>query len=238
MILLIDQGNSRIKYALWNGSALHNVSSGQLADLSAFINDAGNCTRALVSSVCDQGTKDELSTKLQELGLKAEFATTQISNHGLNNSYQHVERMGIDRWLAMLALWAATQKGFILIDAGSALTLDWVDNSGKHQGGHILPGLMMMQRSLLQQTARVRFEPSSDNQSTKLGSDTESAVQNGCFAALSAYVTDITTNILSRQECEVFITGGDGDLIASQLHINSKQMNHLVLDGLRYYFDV
>ncbi|MDP1069535.1 type III pantothenate kinase, partial [Klebsiella pneumoniae] len=67
-------------------------------------------------------------------------------------------RMGVDRWLAMLAAWQRVGQSCWVVDCGSAITLDLLDAEGRHQGGYILPGLRLMQQSLLGNTAEVRVD--------------------------------------------------------------------------------
>ena len=73
---------------------------------------------------------------------------------GLVNAYTETDRMGADRWHAMYAAWQADAGGFAVVDAGSAITIDYVADSGKHLGGYILPGKQMMLRSLRQDAAQ------------------------------------------------------------------------------------
>mgnify|MGYP003652705160 CR=1 FL=1 len=87
-------------------------------------------------------------------------------------------RMGADRWHAMYAAWQADEGGFAVVDAGSAITIDYVADTGAHLGGYILPGKQMMLRSLRQDAARIGFDVS-DVQAAEPGASTTECVQHG-----------------------------------------------------------
>ena len=89
----------------------------------------------------------------QQWQLVPEYAHTQAYYQGLTVAYQDERRLGVDRWLAMLAArQAAAGQGVCVVDCGSALTLDVVDHEGRHLGGYIVPGLAMMESALLNNT--------------------------------------------------------------------------------------
>jgi len=120
------------------------------------------CTPSLqqiwVASVAGSEAEQSLADMLaRRWGVQAWFARSEASCSGLRNSYQQPARMGVDRWLAMLAAWQRLQGRACVVDAGSALTCDLVSAQGQHEGGYIIPGPTLMERALLLDTERVRF---------------------------------------------------------------------------------
>ena len=237
MHLLIDVGNSRIKWRLV-ADVFHAdeiTHSGLLADLADFIEalDTGQI-RVLLAAV---NQAEELQKLLSDSHFKnIHIAHSQMSQAGLQNSYNHPERMGIDRWLAMIAAFIKIKnsdkpRGVIVIDAGSALTIDVVNISGEHQGGYIFPGLFMAQQALFANTERViQYDEklADSGQYKALGNNTMQCVEYGVINQMVALVKQVTEEYLNHQ---VFFTGGDGELLAGFLKTGIVDED-LVLKGL------
>ena len=157
------------------------------------------------------------------------FAKTSMQCAGVINSYQDPSKMGVDRWLAMIAAYKVVKKAVVVIDCGSAITVDYVTAEGKHQGGYIIPGLRLMRQSLLQNTAQVRFEKDQTRGVTHPGVSTAEAVLHG-----SAYLFKALAHELKRDldsEVDMFITGGDGALMHELVAVGRFEPD-LVMDGL------
>jgi type III pantothenate kinase len=240
MHLLIDVGNSRIKWRLV--ADVYNLDEishyGLLADLASFIKTL-DASRIQVLLAAVNQTSD-LKKLLFESHFKGvNVAHSQLSQSGLHNSYSHPERMGVDRWLAMIAAYAEIKKsnklrGFIVVDAGSALTIDIVNATGKHLGGYIVPGLHMSQQALFANTERViqYDEALADshqyNKYKALGNNTVQCVEYGAMNQMAALVKQVKEEYLNY---EIFFTGGDGELLASFLKAGTVDKD-LVLKGL------
>ena len=158
---------------------------------------------------------------------------------GVQCAYRDHGRLGIDRWLALLAGWSLAAGPCVVVDAGTALTLDWVDRSGQHQGGLILPGLRLGIGALLQGTSNVLVDFDKLDQAEVLpGRNTTDAVYNGALFAQVATV-EYALKQLQQQEpaAKLLITGGDGALVGRHLGCHYQFIEDLVFQGMRLLAD-
>ena len=230
MILQIDRGNSALKWRLCSGAEVLDRGSlpvGEEASLPALAEGPAEVWVASVAGTsANAALAEEISAQWQ---LSPWFAETTDTACGVTNSYSEPGRMGVDRWLAMIAAWQRLQAPVCVVDAGSALTIDFLDAGGEHSGGYILPGIAMMERSLLGQTARVRFgEAPRDH--LEPGKSTEEAVFNGLqLAQVGAVATALDR--YGRDHALVY-TGGNGRTVMNLLDRGGDFIEDLVLDGL------
>jgi len=237
MKLLIDQGNSRLKYCRWDGKRYHTPGISDLAHLMTSNSDLDDIDEVWISSVRDDKEQNSLKDSLSELNVPIRFARTQSRTAGLVNSYSEPAMMGVDRWLAMLAIWREVQGEFVLIDAGTALTFDYVEFDGVHQGGHIIPGLELMRDALTSRTDRIKVT-SSFTANRTLANNTADAVLHGCMTTLTAYLETMLTSLPESIREVIFITGGDAVLLQESMHFDSHLRQDLVFQGLVEYFAV
>lgn len=225
MKLLLDIGNTAIKWRMGNhGGRLSREEALPLPVLE----DAPD--GVWISSVAEEAFEKTVSDAvLERWGVPAWFARSGAEACGVRNSYSEPERMGVDRWLAMIAAYAEVDAACCVVDAGSALTIDFLDGEGFHRGGYILPGLAMMERALLGDTARVRFGESARDV-LEPGTSTESAVFNGLqLAQVGAIATAMER---FGEEADIVFTGGDGEVAQRLLDRDGQFIESLVLDGL------
>lgn len=230
MILQLDIGNTRVKWRLWE--------RGRASSGGALSRARGELLPALdhapeeiwVASVAGGELEARMSSLAQSRwGIEPWFARTGRGALGLVNSYADPERMGVDRWLAMLAAWVEVRGAVCAIDAGSALTIDFVGGTGRHLGGYILPGLDSMERALLDDTDRVRFSDA-PRDSLAPGRSTEEAVRGGLLLSQAG----AARLALERQEGDfsLFFSGGNGELLRRASELGGRYVPDLVLDGL------
>jgi len=237
-VLDIDVGNTRCKWRLSGGDRMPAFSgSCALDDLQRALASAEGAPapqRIRVASVKGDVVAASLGQWARErFGIEPEFAATERTRNGLTNSYAEPGRLGVDRWLAMLAGWSEHRAAVCIVDCGSAITVDLVDDTGMHRGGYITPGLVMMRESLLRDTARVRFDGSPAEVSTSPGCDTAHAVYHGTFVAAVGAVERACRIMLAMcADARVLITGGDAPAIGPELGFGVEQRPDLVLDGL------
>lgn len=233
--LLLDCGNSRIKWRQQSGASIVDYGTLDPGALAAASIDglaalAENSAGVLVASVAGDAVNERLRAVLQSVGAVSWFATAPPTLDGLVNSYREPRLLGVDRWLAMLALWTETRDRFAVVDAGSALTIDLVTDGGRHAGGYILPGLSLMQRALHADTEKVRFE---ERVSPALapGASTAEAVVHGAALALVAAVERVIDRA-GLSPAQVFLCGGDARTLAPLLSQPLQLRDGVVLDGL------
>ena len=225
MKLLLDIGNTAIKWRAENqGGRLSRDEAMPLPDLDE------SPDAVWVASVADAGFEQALAHAVVERWqVQPWFARSGSDACGVSNSYEEPGRMGVDRWLAMIAAFAEVRGACCVVDAGSALTIDFLDISGCHRGGYILPGLAMMERALLGDTARVRFGESARDEMSP-GTSTESAVFNGLqLAQVGAVATALDR---FGEGGAIVFTGGDGEVAQRLLDRGGQFIESLVLDGL------
>ncbi|MDL0433769.1 type III pantothenate kinase [Marinobacter sp. TBZ242] len=235
MKLVIDAGNTRVKWQLLSDGEVLSRGVATLDMDDAFQEwapRAESIERIAVSTVISEDKRRYLQARLEAICNAPVFFHWAEARRGkLVNAYADVHRMGADRWHAMCGGWQATGAGgFAVVDAGSAITVDYVARSGAHLGGYILPGKQMMLRSLKQDAARIGFD-SLDAQQGSPGASTTECVQHGLVWLREAMVTRI------HQDCGYFgldrilVTGGDAaGLIGAGLA--AVHDPYLVLNGL------
>lgn len=234
MRLLIDAGNTRLKWQLnHNGRVLKGGAC--LCDSREWLDEltphAPNIDRIAISTVASEARRQALVEQLARIsGLEVQFYWSEATRNGLRNSYSDASRMGADRWHAMYAGWSQKSEGFAVIDAGSAITIDYVADDGAHLGGYILPGKQMMLRSLQQDAARIGFEPL-DPRAGEPGASTTECVQHGVVwlweGLVQRLITDCSRYGLHRMIC----TGGDASALLSA-GLPAQHDPDLVLAGL------
>ncbi|MFT5451559.1 MAG: type III pantothenate kinase [Enterobacterales bacterium] len=237
MILLIDQGNSALKWCCYDKNSFTASTAGVLNELVAFakLNDKA-ITDIFISCVKNQEQVALITHSLEQNNISQpiRIASTSANFGPLINAYNQFEQLGVDRWLGMIAIWKKHQSGFILVDAGSALTLDIIDNSGKHLGGHIIPGLSMQTKLLIRDTDGIAVASNHKAQAYIPGHSTTEAVLNGCLTNLCSYIDNMYQRYGDADSLPLFLTGGDAIHLTTGLTTNHQLEKELVLEGLYY----
>lgn len=239
MILEADLGNSRIKWRLREAETL--LAKGVAEGLNSFLAEASAQVRSqerplrrfFCVSVRSSQTNDELREKsCEHWGLNPEFAQSQAFCAGVENGYQSPESLGADRWMAVVAAFSRLNRACVVVDAGSALTVDLISYRGRHLGGYIGPGLNMMRRSL-NTTAGIHLAGETGGWDCAPGRATQTAVASAIGAMISGLIDEATRQLEVSEGLapELVLTGGD----ASWLKTRYPAAHHwpdLVLDGL------
>lgn len=239
MILEVDVGNTALKWRVID-ALLQAVAEGVCAKEVDFLDrlrcqfDALSAVR--ISCVAKETISKALCERVLQLwGVSARLARTRKSFAGLTVAYSDPSRLGVDRWLAMLAAYKQAGRAVCVIDCGSAVTVDLVDDEGMHQGGYIVPGLAM-QRSVLQQsTGQIRVEYEVEAGCHSWGGSTEEAVNFGVLRMVVSFIDAIVDEAMRggiKPRC--YMTGGDaGTLLPLIAHNEYFELRpQLVMDGL------
>jgi len=229
--LLIDVGNSRLKWAYAEPDQLGPVTAlghdgTPAATLSAI--DGPAPTTVWVANVTGAVHRAALAEAIQaRYGLVAHFAATQAECGGLRVAYTDAARLGVDRWLALLAAW--NQHGAACVaSCGTALTFDAVDQNGQHLGGVIAPGLLTAQQAVLGAT-RFPSRGPDDDYVAGLGTDTEACVRQGALHACAGLVERLAAR---HTGTPLLLTGGDAERLRPHLGGDVSVVPDLVLQGL------
>jgi len=160
----------------------------------------------------------------------------------LRTTVHSPERVGIDRLLNAIAANhnRGADQAVIVVDSGTATTIDVIGNSGEFQGGAILPGLALSARALHEYTALlplVKFEqPSGSGEPPIVGRDTPSAIQSGLLWGHVGAIRELTSRYLANlpAPADVLLTGGAAELLHPQFPEFALRP-HLALEGLAIY---
>ena len=244
MILVVDIGNTRIKWACVTrhgladrGEAVHGRNPG--AALEALDEAApAQLDRVVAVNVAGEGMASSLSKYVnRRWKVESEFIATAQEGHGVRCAYADPSRMGSDRWVALIAGFRLADGAACVIDAGTAVTLDAVDANGRHLGGLILAGPRVIATALDRQTSgigKTRDRSRPGQGSTVLGSSTDEAVAKGAMLGLSGALDRAVSAVAGEldEQPAVYLTGGDATTLSPWLAAPCDHRPHLVLEGL------
>ena len=238
MRLLVDLGNSRLKWAqsapnIWNiGTAVH---AGQRMEsvLDAAWGKFARPERIVMSSVAVPEARDALLAWCQRRwSLAPVVIQAQAEQFGVRHCYAQPETLGADRWAALIAVRGLTKANVCIVDCGTAVTVDALAANGEFRGGAIFPGLQLLRASLLRGTGGIHAaEGESDS---AFGCSTPDAVAAGTLQGLIGAVTRLLEEQMRvlGAGTQVFVTGGDAPLLLPHLKVPAKEVPDLVLRGL------
>ncbi len=225
-VLFLDCGNSRCKYRMGERS-------GYWLDLDAALADINQWQPAQVVIATVSAFGARLREALSASGrCKVSQITVRNGWHGIQLAYPDPGRYGVDRWLTLIAV-RSWQQNVVVVDAGTALTIDALDATGQHRGGYIVPGLALMRRALVNDT--FALPTVAESQSRAPGHNTADAIANGAVLTLSAAVTAACAEYALSPSRLVW-TGGDAPVLASHTHPSGEQMPDLVITGMKQLY--
>lgn len=236
--LLLDLGNTRWKAAYAADATIGEVCHGDYgrpAALTEWVRGNAEGLDALwVSSVVDEERTHALLGPVETLlNLSARRVRSTDPMPGLVSGYRKPAQLGIDRLLAMVAARARFTGPLCVVDAGSAVTIDFVTSAGQHIGGFILPGSRMFRDCLLANTSIPRDADTEPG--AVLGRDTATSVALGGLNAAAGIVERFTTGSAALFPAErpvVVVGGGDAGQLVPLIPLDCTTLHHLVLRGL------
>ncbi|WP_283181876.1 MULTISPECIES: pantothenate kinase [unclassified Pseudomonas] len=242
MILELDCGNSFIKWRVLDANVRRVVGEGvvdsDLALLESLKTLKGLALKfcRLVSVRTAEETSALISLLREAFGVSAVCAAPSREMSGVRNGYEEFERLGLDRWLAMLGGFQLASGACLVLDFGTAVTADFISRDGEHLGGFICPGMPLMRNQLRTHTRRIRYGDLAAERALESlvpGRTTVEAVERGCSLMLRGFV--LTQLELARSywgdDFAVFLTGGDADLV-SEIVPEARVVPDLVFVGL------
>jgi type III pantothenate kinase len=232
MRILVDAGNTSTKWQLRSSSDA--VAGGQgdlraLRDWVAVLDDSKQYAVA-VSCVKDDSYAHEIGRAFESLSSTTlHFVKSSATFAGVRNAYDEPQRLGVDRWLALLAIKARGENSAVIIDVGTACTIDVLEN-GQHLGGYIFPGMALARDAMVANTDKIRFSEQPEP-STSLGTNTASCVLSGVWLTLLASCQSVIDRF---PNATVYLTGGSApELVA--LGLDAQRVDGLVFDGLDFW---
>lgn len=228
--LYLDLGNTSLKIFNYDGVLVYTSSTLNekwQATIADFLKKR-NVDLVVISSVASE---DKLNLLLEKLrGIPFQLASYELGCWSIEHSYLDPAKLGIDRLLAMEAAFSDEQSSLVVIDCGSAITIDVVTDQGVHQGGYIVPGYRLQLESLLSGTALL-FEEVQPK--TCLGLNTAECIQNGTLRMVESFCKSI---INEYNPDSVILTGGDLKGSLSALKNLGRVDDGLVFKGLKVVY--
>ena len=232
MNLIIDIGNNSAKFFLFQGEQiiLHTRKENSSFDVIDEWNRLYDIDKVIVSSVITdcESLLDEIS-KLQCPVIRFDKSTPLP----LGVNYRTPGTLGSDRIAAAVGAWGeAPGRNILVIDAGSAITIDFVGKDGKYNGGNIAPGIKMRLRALHEYTDRLPMVEK-DGETPTIGYDTETAIRSGVINGVCHEIEGYI-NEFKQKYCDVlvFLTGGDEKPLKNRIKSCIFADKYLVAKGL------
>lgn len=229
---LVELGNTRWKLADFSAQQFRFLGHGQGLDDLMLVLSQESQTPVLFASVASEELNAQLQQRLTQAQLRFMQVNTQRSFGNLVNCYHHYQRLGVDRWLALIAAHHMHKGYSAIVDVGTAVTFDLLHKDGRHLGGWIAPGLHTMQDALTARSSRIRSRDTAP--SMELGQCTEDGLFLGCRAAVTGFIEQ-ANEYVKREIGEpvrwLFTGGGMEYLHITTVH-NAELHPHLVLEGL------
>jgi type III pantothenate kinase len=241
-MMLLDVGNSSVKWALCRGSRL--AERGRFSHVGDdFFRLASEAWGRLpepaavaVANVAGSGMEQAITGWTREKwNITPCYLRATDTAAGVQNAYADPEKLGVDRWASLVAVHRKYDAAVCIIDCGTAITIDAVDADGVHLGGLIMPGLGSMKRSLEADTADIRFTGDDSRlPRTLLARDTRDAVNHGVVYMAAAAIDRIMLDYAAApgESTEVVITGGDANVLLPLLTRRPYHDPDLVLRGI------
>lgn len=242
MDLLFDLGNTRMKIACRDAAGVRLLAAlaWDAADFLAQWHALTLATpeRVAIASVTHARRLEALQRLLDARfgAVPSAIAQTQATCGRLRIAYAEPARLGVDRFLALLA---AAQQGTpqLIVGAGTALTIDALAADGRHVGGLIVPGVKLMREAMTAAAPGVAWHHGAD--CTEFATDTASALESGIWCALSGAVVRSQQRFAAQIGAAplIVVHGGDAAMLVAQLGIPARRDAVLVMRGLAAYLD-
>ena len=225
-LLCLDGGNSRLKWGLFEPDAGW-LETGALAwgELDKLKLPAAD--RAVMANVAGDEADARLATLLQAMPNVRVGAVAEQC--GVRNGYDRPEQLGADRWAALIGAHALHAGPALVVMAGTATTVDFLDESGIFRGGLILPGLELMRSSLARNTAQLELL---EGTFSRTPTNTADAILSGCLAAQAGAIEGQFALIADQPQALCLLGGGAAQRILPLLTIPWRREENLVLEGL------
>lgn len=233
-LLAIDAGNTRVKWGVadergWVATGA--VSTARPAELREALAAAPRARQAIASNVAGPTLLNELERACQEVGARLRVIGSVAAQLGVTNGYRDPAQLGSDRWAALIAAHGAHAGNKLVVNAGTALTVDALTAEGRFLGGIIVPGPALMRASLDRGTAGLRL---TEGDFHPLPTSTPDAITAGAIQAAVGAVFRMRDAMADAGAAplRVVLSGGAAAEIAPRLPIEVAIHESLVLDGL------
>ena len=234
MILAIDAGNSRVKWGWHDGAAWTSIATVSLIEFAAsgdhinpFSITHEDPERIVISNVAGDGAHQLLVNWTSIFDAEPLWLHGEAERCGVRSRYDRPEQLGPDRWAALVAARAAHTGPCLVVNAGTATTIDMLSGDGVFLGGAISPGIDLMRFVLHEHTGRLPIQEGSLRDAPR---NTLDAIETGCRHAQAGAVERMHRAMGGNPLC--IVSGGAGRALLELLPLPSRYIENLVLDGL------
>jgi type III pantothenate kinase len=246
MTLLVDMGNSRMKVA--ESTKVDDVYTLSYGDASAvnclvsYLEQQSTLTSIALVSVLGEQFEKDIKQYCTDKNVELTWVTSTKAAQGINNYYDKPSALGSDRFVALVgAIKQFPSQYCIVVDCGTAVTIDSLTAEGEFQGGVILPGLQLWGQSLIGRTSQL--DENNLVSPELLAKNTADAIGAGSVYGLVGAVDGICLRMKQRfieggadsSSVRLVLCGGDAALVASHSQLDFTVLPHLVLMGLAQY---
>jgi type III pantothenate kinase len=239
MILAIDAGNSRVKWGWHDGKSWTSVATVSLVEFAAasdhvnpFSVTHADPQRIIISNVAGDGAHHLLVNWTSIFDAEPIWLRAEAKRCGVTNQYERPEQLGPDRWAALIAARAVHNGPCLVVNSGTATTVDMLTAEGVFRGGAILPGVELMRFVLHEHTGRLPIQEGGYRDAPR---NTKDAIETGCRHAQAGAVERMY-RVFRELELNplCIVAGGAGRVLVDQLSMPRRYIENLVLDGLAH----
>lgn len=230
MILAIDAGNTRVKWGMTDAVPQWRATGAvPLSDIES-LPDAWRSLpvpeRIAIANVAGDAVGDRLARVLSPFGVAPQWIRAAAEACGVKNLYDEPAQLGCDRWAALVAAWNRVRGACLVVNAGTATTIDILSAAGEFRGGVILPGAALMKKSLAENTAGLALHEGSRRAEPR---NTADAIESGCHEAQLGAIVRMYAHLSAGAAC--LVAGGGAAAIAGALAF-ATVVDHLTLEGI------
>jgi type III pantothenate kinase len=234
VILAIDAGNTRIKWGAREAGAWRRVGSCATSDRDRLLGALGGesgYSRVLVANVAGEEIRAVIERALGSGAPQPEFIVSRAAQCGVRSGYDDPTQLGCDRWAALIAAHRLFTGACLVVNAGTALTVDALTEDGLFLGGIIAPGLELMRRALDEHTAGLAMRP---GEIRFFPANTGDAIVSGAAHACAGAIERMATFMREsgHASLRVILSGGGGERLRPLLDLETVIVENLVLEGL------
>jgi type III pantothenate kinase len=234
MILAIDAGNTRIKWGVRSEGAWIRggvCAVGQADELASRWIELGELQQILVANVAGVPVHDAILAAAKRFATAPEFIASRAVQCGVRSSYDPPEQLGCDRWAALIGARRLYPGACLVVNAGTAMTVDALSEDGIFLGGIIVPGLDLMRRALDAHTALLRWQPGAVR---FFPNNTGDAIVSGAAHALTGAIERMAGFMREsgQERLRVILSGGSSEALHPFIAAETLTVDNLVLEGL------
>lgn len=234
MILLLDLGNSRIKWALAErGELMVRGAAAKVGELAAAWVDIAKPQKVSGCCVASKQIRSEIEVEVaNRWGLAIDWMQPLAAQMGVRNHYANPASLGADRWAALLGARSRFPgTALVVVSAGTALVVDALTAEGDYPGGMILPGYQLMKAALAGGTAQL---PLACGGFVLFPVNTADAIETGCLSAMLGAIHAMANRLVDSGQVgvRIVLSGGNADALAKLLGSQAQVVDNLALLGL------